>query len=185
MQTAHDTPCGSHSVTRPSGVAPFDKAVGVVLMAGAAAAAVAGHVARDFGMIGGEHVRVLQHVHRTRRHISFDVDQRHVEAGAVRCAGLGLRRNDDCRLRIVRLWCGATAGWAAALLGGRACAGRVAAAQALPCWRIRLLEHAPSARAPQSAAIASECFSMEASIVSRIGRLADWRIGRDRIRDSI
>ena len=67
-------------------------------------------------MIRGKHVRVLQHVHRTRRHVSVHVDERHVEAGTVRRARLGSRRNDDCRLRIVRLWTAQQLAGAAALL---------------------------------------------------------------------
>src|SRR5215204_4157477 len=73
-------------------VASLDEAVGVVLVTAAAASAVAGHVAGNFGVIGREDMRVFQHVHRTWRHISFDIEQGHVEARSVRGAGLGPRR---------------------------------------------------------------------------------------------
>ena len=40
-------------------------------------------------MIGGEDVRVFQDVHRPRRRVAAQLEQRHVESGAVRRAGFG------------------------------------------------------------------------------------------------
>ena len=85
------------------GVASFDEAVGVVLVAGVSASAVTRNITSDFRVVRGEHVRVFQHVHRTRGHVALDIDERHIEAGTVRGAGFRTGRYDDGRLRIIRL----------------------------------------------------------------------------------